>query len=528
MNLDTRLEERPALRRPARADGQRRVAIAAALAALLAVAFGLGVKTAPSAQAATPTWILPDSAKPLQGPDPERQDVELGVRFVIGSAGGTVDAIRYYKLTETSPARTASLWSTSGTLLASGTFPVVSGTATGWQVATLSKPVLLNANTTYVASYRAPAGRYAADQQALGGSTQIVRSSVTALAGVFANGGGYPSRTWNNSNYFVDVRFTAGASTQPATPTASTTSRQTTTTTARPVTSSPPTTSTRTTTTTSRVTTPTSTTAGTTQAPSSTGFPSESNTGVPSGVALSAYTGPMKITASGTVIDAKRITGTLVIAAANVKISRSQVSGNIDSDSGGASVIIEDSEVIGGTSKTPAIGYNNITMRRVEVTGSRVSVLCGSSCDMQDSLLHKQYMATGSDWHVNGYVSNGGSNVLVKHNTIACDVRDNSNGGGCTGPAASFGDFAPLSNIKYDNNLLVASPGGYCLAAGYNPTKPYGSNPTGIVVINNVFQRGSNGKCGAFGPVTSFRSSGVGNVWSNNVWDNGGSVLAAQ
>jgi hypothetical protein len=87
-----------------------------------------------------------------------------------------------------------------------------------------------------------------------------------------------------------------------------------------------------------------------------------------------------------------------------------------------------------------------------------------------------------------------------------------------------FGDFAPLRNITYDGNLFVASPGGYCLHAGYNPSKPYGSDPTGIVITNNVFQRGANRKCGVWGAVTSFKPSGIGNVFSNNKWDDGTTV----
>jgi hypothetical protein len=255
-------------------------------------------------------------------------------------------------------------------------------------------------------------------------------------------------------------------------------------------------------------------------------FPSGSNTGVPAGVVLSPYTGPCTITAANTVIDAKTINCTLVIQASNVRITRSKINGNVDSDSSGVSVALEDVEIDGGASQEPAVGYRSVTMRRVNVHGARVSVLCGDSCDIQDSWLHGQYMEPGSDWHVNGYLSNGGSNVIVRHNTLACDVKDNSNGGGCTGPAASFGDFSALSNIVYDGNLLVASPGSYCLYAGYNPSKPYGSNPSGIVVTNNVFQRGSNSKCAYYGPVSAFKP-GSGNVWSNNVWDNGGTVAAA-
>lgn len=255
-------------------------------------------------------------------------------------------------------------------------------------------------------------------------------------------------------------------------------------------------------------------------------WPGATNTGVPAGISLTNYTGPMTISAANTVIDSKTINGTLVVAAPNVTIKNSKINGNIDVDGSNRNLILLDSEVDGGTSNTPAIGYSDITMKRVNSHGSRVTLLCGDNCDIQDSWFHDQYLAPGTSWHVNGYVSNGGSNALIQHNTIGCDTPDNANGGGCTGPAASFGDFAALVNITYNNNLITASPGGYCLAAGHNPGKPYGSNPTNITVTNNIFQRGSSGKCASFGPVTSFLSAN-GNVWSNNKYADGMAIPAA-
>jgi hypothetical protein len=93
-------------------------------------------------------------------------------------------------------------------------------------------------------------------------------------------------------------------------------------------------------------------------------------------------------------------------------------------------------------------------MSRLNVYGSRVSVLCGTYCLIEDTWLHGQYLEPVSDWHADGYVSNGGSNVVVRRNTIACEPPGNSNGGGCTGPGAAFGDFGPLPNITYDGTCL--------------------------------------------------------------------------
>jgi hypothetical protein len=267
-------------------------------------------------------------------------------------------------------------------------------------------------------------------------------------------------------------------------------------------------------------TTPPTTSAVSTPAPPSGQFPNAASTGVPAGTALTAYTGPMTITTANTVIDAKTITGDLQIRATGVKISRSKVIGHVDSDNGG-SVTITDTEVDGGKDDVAAITQDNVTMLRVNVHGARQSITCGTNCNIQNSWLHGQYNLPGGGWHVNGYISNGGSHVLLKHNTVACDaLYDAKSDGGCTGPAAIFGDFDPLNDITFDDNLFVAGPGAYCLYAGNDPGKPYGANPTAIVVKNNVFQRGSNGKCATYGPFTSYKA-GSGNSFTGNTWDNG-------
>ena len=152
-------------------------------------------------------------------------------------------------------------------------------------------------------------------------------------------------------------------------------------------------------------------------------------------------------------------------------------------------------------------------------------VSCNQGCDIQDSWLHAQYIEPGSDWHGDGFVSNGGHDVLLRHNTLACDSRPTGNGGACSAAVAAYGDFSAIVNHTYDNNLFVASPAGYCMYAGYDPAKPFGRQASGVVVTNNVFERGSNGKCGVFGPVTAVAPSGSsGNVFTGNVWDNGRAV----
>ena len=59
------------------------------------------------------------------------------------------------------------------------------------------------------------------------------------------------------------------------------------------------------------------------------------------------------------------------------------------------------------------------------------------------------------------------------------------------------------------------------------PISPGKSFPdaSGVVVTGNVFERGSNGTCGVYGPVTSFDAGAAGNEWRDNTWDDGTALL---
>jgi uncharacterized protein DUF4082 len=125
---------------------------------------------------------------------------------------GFITGLRFYKGPGNTGTHVGHLWSATGTLLASVTFSGES--ASGWQQMSLSSPVAVTANTTYVASYRAPRGHYAADEGYF--ATTYSNGPLRALAngeqggnGVYKYGtSGFPTQTFNASNYWVDVVFT--------------------------------------------------------------------------------------------------------------------------------------------------------------------------------------------------------------------------------------------------------------------------------------------------------------------------------
>lgn len=140
--------------------------------------------------------------------------VELGMKFTTSTAG-EVTALKFYKGPADTGAHQGSLWTASGTLLATTTF---SGeTASGWQTAALAAPVTLTAGTTYVVSYHSN-GFYAATPDYF--TTSITQGALTAPAsdatggnGVYAYGGAgtFPTSTYNRTNYWVDVVFNGQA-----------------------------------------------------------------------------------------------------------------------------------------------------------------------------------------------------------------------------------------------------------------------------------------------------------------------------
>jgi N,N-dimethylformamidase beta subunit-like, C-terminal/Domain of unknown function (DUF4082)/Bacterial Ig-like domain/Bacterial Ig domain len=139
--------------------------------------------------------------------------LELGMKFQ-SSVTGWVAGVRFYKGAGNGGTHTGTLWTAAGAELATGTF--VNETAGGWQTVRFTNPVQISANTTYIVSYYAPDGHYAADENLFDSalSTPPLTAQKAAFAGsgggngVFNAGGpGFPSSTYNASSYAVDVIF---------------------------------------------------------------------------------------------------------------------------------------------------------------------------------------------------------------------------------------------------------------------------------------------------------------------------------
>jgi hypothetical protein len=156
---------------------------------------------------ATPTQSLFSNQVPTEVSSTDTSAVELGMAFTT-ARNGVVSGVRFYKGAGNGGTHTGSLWSATGTRLATVTF---SGeTPTGWQTASFGSPVAVTAGTTYVVSYLAPQGHYSDTPNFF--SSPLTNGDLTAPAGgngryLYGSGGGFPAFTYNATNYFVDVVF---------------------------------------------------------------------------------------------------------------------------------------------------------------------------------------------------------------------------------------------------------------------------------------------------------------------------------
>lgn len=162
---------------------------------------------------ACPCSIWPDTTTPGTTATSDTLNYELGLKFR-SNTDGYVRGIRFYKGSGNTGTHLGHLWSAAGTQLGEVTFRNES--ASGWQTAAFTTPIFIRANTTYIASYYAPNGRYALDRpSALAsgvttGPLRALRDGEDGPNAVFkSRASGFPTQALagSASNYWVDLVF---------------------------------------------------------------------------------------------------------------------------------------------------------------------------------------------------------------------------------------------------------------------------------------------------------------------------------
>jgi hypothetical protein len=142
----------------------------------------------------------------------------VGVKF-FSSEPGAIAGIRFYRGVTDPDGYVARLYTAGGTLLGSATLSGNSCSVPCWEIANFASPIPISANTTYVAAYYSDVGGAAWEPDGLSngatnGPLTAPASSVVGGNGVQIYANAFPSGTFEDSNWYVDVAFvpTAGAS----------------------------------------------------------------------------------------------------------------------------------------------------------------------------------------------------------------------------------------------------------------------------------------------------------------------------
>jgi hypothetical protein len=466
---------------------------------------------------ASVTQTLFGTRVPATAADPDAASVELGMRFR-SSTAGTVSGVRFYKSWRNTGTHTGNLWSTTGQLLARATF--TNETASGWQAVRFSQPVAVSANTTYVASYFAPRGGYAADEGFFARPT--VSGTLTAPADgaygrnsvyAYAGGSSFPTQSWNATNYWVDVMF-ASADTAPTTTAPVPTTAPVTTATTAPATTTtrPATTTTAPATTTTRPPTGGTASCALTMAAkgcwaANTGVPGYSTAQILAGQSpLRRQSGVLVVSTPGAVIDGIWLDGCIAVRATNVTIKNSYVravnAGSYDCTGGnrqaGASAInsgngsggiaaglqIIDTEVDGQNTAgySGGIADSNYTCTRCNVHGFTIQLWAGTNVVISESFVHDNNLNSGQN-HSDGVMADSGVGVTLRHNWIAMDGGQDW----ITTAINIGGSWGPGRNLTLESNFL----------AGFSGSDIH-SDPNGasVRVVNNALSN-RNGWGGA-------------------------------
>jgi hypothetical protein len=221
-----------------------------------------------------------------------------------------------------------------------------------------------------------------------------------------------------------------------------------------------------------------------TPAPAPSGaLPNASNTGVPAGTALTP-SGGLTIGTAGAVIDARDISGQVVVNAPNVTIRNSRIRSNsmwvIDNNSTG--LVVQDSEIInrpvsGQPNCHNGIGNSNFTVRRSEITGceNAMNIDSPGNVTFVDNYVHDldtdgPSYVWGNSPHTDGIqVGQAASNLVIRHNWI-----DPSAGGGVTSGIIMYtGSGTPNSSTWIEDNYIDGRGASYAIYAPRSQTHDF-------------------------------------------------------
>lgn len=261
--------------------------------------------------------------------------------------------------------------------------------------------------------------------------------------------------------------------------------------------------------------------------PSACGFPDPTHTGVPPGTELATTNGVVTLSEPGQVYKNKQVKGSIIVTAPNVTIRNVRlintnpyyaisVKNDDDWDNTQANLTLDHVDIdLGGGYQVKGIAFNGYTARNVLFHNGADCAHFGDNVVIENSLcvlgpdtngdgqLDGDGFCSGSE-HFDGFQSDGGHNITLRHNTIR-------NPCGQTSAIILGTNTSPIDTVVIDNNLM--SGGGYTVYCGTSSGVATHARYTNNVISREFYPNG-----GHWGPTTECDKVDVshGNVWDGS------------
>jgi hypothetical protein len=257
--------------------------------------------------------------------------------------------------------------------------------------------------------------------------------------------------------------------------------------------------------------------------PSACGFPDPGTTGVTPGVQLTPESGAVTLSTPGQVYENRVLTGSITVTAPNVTIRNVKLIATDDSygirafswQHNVAGLTLDHVEIdLNGHYNIKGIAFDGYTARNVLFRNGSDCAHTGSNVVIEDS-----YCALGPDAdgdgipdgngfcsgpeHFDGFQSDGGRNITLRHNTIRNPCAQ-------TSAILMSTNTEPIDRVTIDHNLV--SGGGYTVYCGTDE----GDVATNSSYTRNVLSREYFRTGGRWGPTTHCDEVVTAN---GNVWD---------
>jgi hypothetical protein len=242
--------------------------------------------------------------------------------------------------------------------------------------------------------------------------------------------------------------------------------------------------------------------------PGSCGYPTTATAGVPAGTALTVIDGNDIITTNGAVVEGKEIHGCVDVRASNVTIRNSRVIGPCDygvsTFSASGTTVLDHVEINCTTGTGTGLAGPNFAADAVYIHDCENGLEIDDGSSLVDSVISAREGTSSA--HGDGIQSQGGNNVVIRHNTLL-EIN----------PVTS----AIITNPTLNNGWVVEDNfmggGAYTL---YCPEQG-----TNWVVRNNRFVPAKTGALysAAYGLTDACGHAGI--TWTGNYLDTDGSAV---